>query len=76
MPSGPTYLTSDDTIAISPRSVPLQFSDRQGWPVYCIIGFHDMLRRKPHPDSLVLALNRCGEMAAGSFHVGDRAQDT
>ena len=60
----------------SPRSVPLQFSDRQGWPVECIIGFHDARHRKPHPDSLLLALNRCGETAAGSFHVGDRAQDT
>ena len=60
----------------SPRPVSRNFTERQKWPVECIIGFHDVSRRKPYPDSILLALERCGEEAAGSYHVGDRAQDT
>ena len=60
----------------SPRTISQHFTERQKWPLDCIIGFHDVRRRKPYPDSLLLALERCGEAAAGSYHVGDRAQDT
>lgn len=60
----------------SPRPVPEKYTQRQKWPVNCIIGYHDVRRRKPYPDSLTLALRRCGEDEAGSYHVGDRAQDT
>ena len=60
----------------SPVAVPQRFSERQKWPLDCIIGFHDVRRRKPYPDSLLLALERCGEKPMGSYHIGDRAQDT
>ena len=60
----------------SPVAVPQRFSERQRWSLDCIIGYHDVQRHKPHPDSLLLALNRCGAAPAASYHVGDRAQDT
>lgn len=60
----------------SPRVVPQDFARRLEWPLECIVGYHDVRRRKPYPDGLLLALSRCGEKAPGSFHVGDRAQDT
>lgn len=63
-------------VTTSPRAVPQRYSDSRKWPVDCIIGFHDTPRRKPYPDSLLLALERCGEEAVGSYHIGDRAQDT
>ena len=60
----------------SPRMVPQRFVDRYNWPVSCVIGYHDVSRHKPHPDGLLLALERCGATPAGSYHVGDRAHDT
>ena len=60
----------------SPRMVPQGFVDRHNWPVSCVIGYHDVSRRKPHPDGLLLALERCGATLAGSYYVGDHAQDT
>ena len=60
----------------SPTQVPQRFSERQRWPLDCIIGFQDVRRRKPHPEGLLLALEQCGEKPTSSFHIGDRAQDT
>ena len=69
----------DQEIAIvtnSPIMVPQGFVDRYSWPVSCVIGYHDVSRHKPHPDGLLLALERCGATPTDSYHVGDRAQDT
>ena len=60
----------------SPRMVPQRFVDRYNWPVSCVIGYRDVSRHKPHPDGLLLALERCGATPAGSYHVGDRVHDT
>lgn len=60
----------------SPDSVARAFSDRQRWPVACIIGYSSSMRRKPSPDGLLEALKLCGEPAYGSYHVGDRDIDT
>ena len=63
-------------VTSSPDMVPKAFVDRYAWPVDCVVGYHDVSRRKPYPDGLLLAVKRCGSIPAGSFHVGDRAQDT
>lgn len=47
-----------------------------GWPIDAVIGFHDTERRKPHPDPILLALNRMNVRAEDAVCVGDRADDT
>ena len=63
-------------VTSSPDMVPRGFIARYASPVDCVVGYHDVRQRKPHPVGLQLALERCGATSAGSYHVGDRAQDT
>ena len=59
----------------SPSMIPKSFVEMQKWPVSVIIGYHDVKRRKPDPEALLLALGR-GRDPISSFHVGDQPEDT
>lgn len=60
----------------SPDMVARSFIDQHGWPIDIVIGYHQVKRRKPDPEGLLLALERAGATAADSYHVGDQPQDT
>ncbi len=67
------------TLAIvtkSPDMVPKWFIKQYGWPISVVVGYHDVRRRKPDPEGLILAMSRAKAKAADTFHVGDQAQDT
>ncbi len=64
-------------VTTSPNMVAEDFVQRHDWPVETAIGYHQVKRRiKPRPDGLLLALSDCGEEPDGSFHVGDKPEDT
>ena len=56
--------------------VPRAFVERYNWPIDIVLGYHQVRRRKPHPDALLEALRRAGARPGNSFHVGDRPEDT
>lgn len=60
----------------SPDMVARAFVRQNGWPIDIIVGYHQVRRRKPDPEGLLLALEQAGAGPAGSFHVGDRSEDT
>lgn len=67
------------TLAIvtkSPDMVPRAFVRRYGWPISIVIGYHQVSRRKPDPEALVLAMRRAGAKTHETFHVGDHPEDT
>lgn len=64
-------------VTTSPSMVAEDFVQKYDWPVETVIGYHQVNRRiKPRPDGLLLALSHCDEEPDGSFHVGDKAEDT
>ena len=63
-------------VTTSPSMVAEGFAARHGWPIDSVIGFHQVSRRKPDPEGLLLALDRSNAEASTSFHVGDRPEDT
>jgi phosphoglycolate phosphatase-like HAD superfamily hydrolase len=60
----------------SPDMVPKWFIKSYKWPISIVVGFHDVSRRKPDPEGLLLAMSRGKATAATTYHVGDQAQDT
>ena len=67
------------TLAIvtkSPNMVPRRFVELYNWPITIVLGYHQVTRRKPHPDALLLAMESAGAEPATSFHVGDQPEDT
>lgn len=67
------------TLAIvtkSPDMVPKYFVRRYRWPISIVIGYHQVSRRKPDPEALVLAMREAGAQRNGTFHVGDQPEDT
>ena len=69
----------DQTLAIvtkSPDMVPKAFVERHGWPIDIVVGYHQVRRRKPDPEALLLAMRRAGANPADTFHVGDQPEDT
>ncbi|MDW9533621.1 HAD family hydrolase (plasmid) [Sinorhizobium meliloti] len=60
----------------SPDMVPKWFIKNYGWPIDIVIGYHDVRRRKPDPEGLLLAMQKSGSKPEDTFHVGDQAQDT
>ena len=69
----------NQTIAIvttSPSMVAEGFAQRCHWPIDTVIGYHQVSRRKPDPEGLMVALEHCNAEASTSFHVGDRPEDT
>ena len=67
------------TLAIvtrSPDMLPQAFISRRQWPIDIVLGFHQVKRRKPHPDALLTAMRMGKGHAADTYHVGDEADDT
>ncbi|NEH46109.1 HAD family hydrolase [Rhizobium leguminosarum] len=60
----------------SPDMVPRAFIKQHGWPIDIVVGYHDVKRRKPDPEGLLLAMSKGQAVASKTFHVGDQAQDT
>ena len=60
----------------SPDMVPKAVLERHGWPIDIVVGYHQVRRRKPHPEALLLAMRRAGADPADTFHVGDQREDT
>lgn len=71
--------TNGQTLAIvtkSPDMLPWDFVRRYGWPISIVIGYHQVSRRKPNPEALVLAMREAGAKQHETFHVGDHPEDT
>ena len=69
----------DATLAIvtkSPDMVPRFFVKRHNWPIEIVIGYHQVKRRKPDPEALVLAMRSADAEPRDTFHVGDQPEDT
>lgn len=60
----------------SPDMVAKWFVARHAWPIDVVIGFHQVKRRKPDPEGLLLAMKTVKADPAASYHVGDQVQDT
>lgn len=70
---------SGQTIAIvtkSPDMVPKAFVKAHGWPINIVVGYHDVKNQKPHPEGLLLAMQKAGASPKTTYHVGDQPQDT
>ena len=67
------------TLAIvtkSPDMVPQYFVKRYRWPIHIVLGYHQVSRRKPDPEALLLAMRKAGAERDKTFHVGDQPEDT
>ena len=69
----------DVTMAIvtkSPDMIPRFFVRQYKWPIKVVLGYHQVKRRKPDPEALLLAMRKSGARAEDTFHVGDQPEDT
>ena len=60
----------------SPDMVPKAFIKQHKWPIDIVIGYHQVRKRKPDPEGLLLAMHQAGASAKETFHVGDQPEDT
>ena len=60
----------------SPDMVPKAFIKQHKWPIDIVVGYHQVTRRKPDPEGLLLAMKQAGAGPAETFHVGDQPEDT
>ncbi len=60
----------------SPDMVPRAFIRKHRWPIDVVVGYHQVRKRKPDPEGLLLAMRDAGATADGTFHIGDQAEDT
>jgi HAD superfamily hydrolase (TIGR01549 family) len=60
----------------SPDMVARAFIREHGWPIETVIGYHQVTRRKPDPEGLLLAMSKASASPNSTYHVGDQAQDT
>ena len=60
----------------SPDMLPREFISRRRWPIDVVLGFHQVRRRKPHPEALFTAMRMGGAAPEETYHVGDEADDT
>jgi len=70
--------TRGETLAIvtkSPDMVPKDFIKRYKWPIGIVIGYHQVKRRKPHPEALQLAIRKAGREPIDTRHIGDHPED-
>ena len=63
-------------VTSSPSMIAEGFVSRYDWPIDTVVGYHQVSRRKPHPEGLLVALQRGEADMATSLHVGDRPEDT
>jgi HAD superfamily hydrolase (TIGR01549 family) len=63
-------------VTTSPDMVPKAFIKQHKWPIDIVVGFHQVRRRKPDPEGLILAMTQAGAKSNETFHVGDQAEDT
>ena len=69
----------DETLAIvtkSPDMVPRFFVKQHKWPIGIVLGYHQVKRRKPDPEALLLAMRKANADPGDTFHVGDQPEDT
>jgi HAD superfamily hydrolase (TIGR01662 family) len=60
----------------SPDMVAKWFIKNRAWPIEVVVGYHDVKRRKPDPEGLLLAMKRAGAKPEETLHIGDQAHDT
>ena len=60
----------------SPDMIPREFISLHNWPIEIVIGPHQAKKRKPAPDGMHMAMQIAGASAQGTYHVGDRPEDT
>jgi HAD superfamily hydrolase (TIGR01509 family) len=60
----------------SPDMVPRAFIKAHKWPIDIVVGYHNVTRRKPDPEGLLLAMKKAGVGPETTFHVGDQPEDT
>ena len=60
----------------SPGIVPIEFSQKENWPIEIIVGWHDYRVRKPNPRGIQLAMQRGTGVPENTYHIGDQASDT
>lgn len=68
-----------ETLAIvtkSPDMVAKAFIRAHGWPIDIVLGYHQVKKKKPDPEGLLLAMAKVGASAEDTYHVGDQMQDT
>lgn len=69
----------NQTLAIvtnSPDMVPRYFIRQYEWPIDIVLGYHQVSRKKPDPEGILLAIKRAGANPDNTFHVGDQPEDT
>ncbi len=62
------------TLAIvtkSPDMVARHFVKQYQWPIRMVLGYHQVSRRKPDPEALLVAMQRAGAEPDETLHVGD-----
>jgi HAD superfamily hydrolase (TIGR01549 family) len=67
------------TLAIvtkSPDMVAKAFIRAHAWPIDIVLGYHQVKRKKPDPEGILLAISKAGVLPGDTYHVGDQAQDT
>lgn len=60
----------------SPDMVAKAFINNHAWPIDIVLGYHQVRKKKPDPEGLLLAMAKAGATAEDTYHVGDQAQDT
>ena len=60
----------------SPNMIPLWFVEQHNWPVKIVLGHHQVAQPKPAPDGLLMAMRLAKATSEGTFHVGDKPEDT
>lgn len=60
----------------SPDMVPKAFIKLHKWPIDIVVGYHQVQKRKPDPEGLLLAMEQAGASPEETFHVGDQPEDT
>jgi HAD superfamily hydrolase (TIGR01662 family) len=60
----------------SPDMVAKAFIREHGWPIDIVLGYHQVKKRKPDPEGLLLAMQKAGTTPEETFHVGDQPEDT
>jgi HAD superfamily hydrolase (TIGR01549 family) len=60
----------------NPDKIPRRFIELHAWPITTVIGWHQVKNRKPHPEGLLLAMEKAGVGPEDTVHVGDDPNDT